>query len=131
MKYQNASAEGISTLGVVASACSAHASDGLLRHNVVVVVSAAVFLSLVDLVVWTSGAFKILSSGLPAQLLTIVHTLRGVWKGHSPPAVVKLTTLLWGDSPVVTSVCADFSANFYFGAREFLLNNGVNASVFY
>lgn len=85
MKYQNASTEGINTLGVVACACSAHNSDGLLWDNVVVVVATALFLSLGELVLWTSGTLKILASGLPAQLLTIFHVLIGFEDGTYLP----------------------------------------------
>lgn len=106
-------------------------SDGFLRNYIVVVIAAAIFLCLCDLVFWTPGAFKMFAGGLPVQVLTLTHALRRVWRGHLPPTVVQLTTLLWRDPSVVTSICADLGTGFYFGARELFLNNAVHASIIY
>lgn len=130
MKQQTALAEGISTIVGFAHACSVQSSDGLLRDNVVVVVAAAVLLSLGDLILWTPGTFEMFAGGLPAQLLTFTGALRMVWKCNLPPAVVQLTALLWGDSPVVTGICADLGTGLDLGTWELLLNNAVDAGVF-
>lgn len=130
MKQVTALAEGIPIIAGFAPACSVHSSDGLLRDNVVVVVAAAVFLSLADLIFWTPRAFEIFASGLSAQLLIFTGVLHMVWKCYLPPAVVQLAAFLWGDSPVVTGICADLGTSFDLGAWELLLNNTVDAGVF-
>lgn len=62
---QTTSAEGIINLAVFACACAVHSSYGFLRDNVVVVVAAAILLSLGDLVLRAPGALEIFASGLP------------------------------------------------------------------
>lgn len=129
MRHQIAVAKDITTSRPCAGAYSIHISDCLLWNYIVVVIAATIFLCLCDLVLGTPGTFKMFAGGLPIQVLILVHILRRVWRGHLPPAVVQLTTLLWRDPSVVTSICADLSTGFYFGAWELLLNNAVHTSI--
>lgn len=63
--HQVAFAEDITTSRFCVRAHTVHLSDGFLRDNVIVVVAAAILLSLGDLVLRTSGAFEIFAGGLP------------------------------------------------------------------
>lgn len=131
MKHEIALARDITTSRSCASADSVHFSDGFLRNNVIVVVAAAIFLSLGELVLRTSGTFEMFAGSLPVQLLIFIHLLWRIWRGHLPAAVIQLTTLLWRDPSVVTRICADLGASLDFGARELVLNNAVYTSVVY
>lgn len=70
MKHHIALAEGIPTLADFTR--DFDISDGFFRDDIVVVVAAAIFLSLGDLVLRTTRALKVLARGLPAQLLTLI-----------------------------------------------------------
>lgn len=72
MKHYIALLEGFITLADSTRACPIDTSDGFLRDDIVVVVAAAIFLSLGDLVLRTTRALKVLARGLPAQLLTLI-----------------------------------------------------------
>lgn len=72
MKHHNTSAEGIPNLADFTRDYSIDTSDSFLGDDIVVVVAAAIFLSLGDLVLRTAGALKVFARGLPAQLLALI-----------------------------------------------------------
>lgn len=78
MKHWIAVAENVISLTVSARIEYVRYSDSFLRNNVVVVIAAAIFLGLGDLVLRASGTFKLLACGLPVQLLALIQVLRRI-----------------------------------------------------